>query len=226
MDGVLFDSMPNHAEAWHRATKHNGLCFSREEAFLHEGRTGAGTIHIIYRREKGREATPEEIEAIYRQKSIEFNNYPEATRMPGALEVLEKVKRDGLFPMIVTGSGQESLLQRLETNFPEMFTPALMVTAFDVKHGKPDPEPYLMAMEKGNLKANECIVVENAPLGIEAAVAAGIFTVAVNTGPLDDRVLWDAGANLLFPSMEAFAQHWEELLETLNQSRPRSFHCS
>lgn len=219
MDGVLFDSMPNHAEAWHRATRQSDLCFSREEAYLHEGRTGAGTIHIIYRREKGREATPEEIETIYRNKSTVFNKFPEAARMSGALELLKKVKQDGLFPMIVTGSGQKSLLKRLETNFPGLFTPELMVTAFDVKHGKPNPEPYLMALEKGKLNANECIVVENAPLGIRAAVAAGIFTVAVNTGPLDDQILLDGGADLLFPSMEALDRQWEELLKALKRTR-------
>ena len=90
-----------------------------------------------------------------------------------------------------------------------------MVTAFDVKYGKPNPEPYLMALKKGNLKANEAIVVENAPLGVEAGHAAGIFTVAVNTGPLDDKVLLAAGADLLFPSMQAFCDSWEDLFKEL-----------
>jgi len=77
-----------------------------------------------------------------------------------------------------------------------------MVTAFDVENGKPDPEPFLMGLKKGgNLKPNQAIVIENAPLGIEAAVAAGIFTIAVNTGPLPDKILKDAGASLVFDSM-------------------------
>ncbi len=114
--------------------------------------------------------------------------------------------------MVVTGSGQASLLDRLEENFPGMFRRELMVTAFDVKHGKPNPVPYLMALQKGGLKAEEAIVVENAPLGVEAAVDAGIFTVAVNTGPLDNQVLLDAGADALFPSMQALCDGWEELI--------------
>ena len=65
-----------------------------------------------------------------------------------------------------------------------------------------------MALQKGNLQPNEAIVVENAPLGVEAAVAAGIFTVAVNTGPLDNKVLLDAGANILFDSMQEFESSW------------------
>ena len=84
-------------------------------------------------------------------------------------------------------------------------------SAFDIKFGKPNPDPYLMALEKGGLKPNEAIVIENAPLGVQAGVAAGIFTIAVNTGPLPDQVLLDAGANLLFHSMPEFNEAWEEL---------------
>lgn len=211
MDGVLFNSMPYHAEAWHNVMKSHGLTLSREEAYMHEGRTGAATINIVFQRELGREATPEEIESIYNEKSILFNSYTEAERMIGAWELLQKVKADGLTPMVVTGSGQLSLLDRLEHNFPGMFRKELMVTAFDVKYGKPHPEPYLMALKKGGLKADEAIVVENAPLGVEAGHKAGIFTVAVNTGPLDGQVLLDAGADLLFPSMQALCDGWDSL---------------
>ena len=168
MDGVLFNSMPYHSEAWHKVMKSHGLTLSREEAYMHEGRTGAATINIVFQRELGREATQEEIESIYQEKSVLFNSYAEAERMPGAWELLQKVKGEGLTPMVVTGSGQLSLLERLEHNFPGMFHKELMVTAFDVKYGKPNPEPYLMALEKGGLKPNEAIVIENAPLGVEA----------------------------------------------------------
>ena len=213
MDGVLFDSMPYHSEAWHTVMKSHGLTLSREEAYMHEGRTGASTINIVFQRELGREATQEEIESIYQEKSVLFNSYPEAKRMPGAWELLQKVKKDGLIPMVVTGSGQLSLLERLEHNYPGMFRKELMVTAFDVKYGKPNPEPYLMALKKGGLKADEAIVVENAPLGVEAGHNAGIFTIAVNTGPLDGQVLLDAGADLLLPSTQALSDHWDTLFE-------------
>lgn len=81
MDGVLFDSMPYHAEAWHKTMKAHGLNLSREEAYMHEGRTGAGTINIVCQRQLGRDATQEEIESIYLEKSIEFNKHPQAERM-------------------------------------------------------------------------------------------------------------------------------------------------
>lgn len=211
MDGVLFDSMPYHAQAWHKAARKHGLELTPKDAYLHEGRTGEGTIQLFYQRQFGRKATQKEFHEIYDDKTEAFTHYPQAERMPGALELLEQIKKDGLTPMIVTGSGQNSLLEKINSNFPHIFDPALMVTAFDVKRGKPDPEPYRMALEKGKLQPNEAIVIENAPLGVQAAVAAGIFTIALNTGPLDDQVLQEAGANLLFPSMKDFCEKWEKV---------------
>lgn len=211
MDGILFNSMPNHAEAWHKTMAQFGFTLSREEAYMHEGRTGAATINIVSQRERGFDATEEEIKRIYQAKSDLFNQYPKAERMPGAWEVLTQIKEAGLIPMVVTGSGQTSLLDRLNQNFPDIFKRELMVTAFDVKYGKPNPEPYLMALKKGGLQPNEALVVENAPLGVQAGIAAGIFTIAVNTGPLPDHVLLDQGANILFHSMTDFNEHWNEL---------------
>lgn len=68
--------------------------------------------------------------------------------MPGAREVLEMVKSYGLLPVLVTGSGQPSLLDKLDEDFPGIFTPDTMVTAFDVKFGKPHPEPFLIGLKK------------------------------------------------------------------------------
>ena len=94
-----------------------------------------------------------------------------------------------------------------------------MVTGKDVRRGKPDPEPYLMGLEKAGVCAAEAIVVENAPMGVRAAVAAGIFTIAVNTGLLPDSALTDEGAHLVFDSMRELAEalpilrtHWAQSL--------------
>ncbi len=211
MDGVLFNSMPYHSKAWNEVMTNHGLDLSREEAYLHEGRTAAGTINIIYQRQYGKDATQEEIENLYKEKSKLFNSFPEAEPMPGAWELLQKVKAAGLTIMLVTGSGQRSLLDRLDHHYPGIFKPELMVTAYDVKHGKPHPEPYLMALEKGGFKQDEAIVIENAPLGVEAGVAAGIYTIGVNTGPIPDDVLLNAGASELYPSMQALSDAWETI---------------
>ena len=206
MDGVLFDSMPNHAYAWSHAMTQFGLEMTAYEAYLHEGRTGSGTINILTQRYWGRDATEEEIERIYAAKSNLFNTLPEPKPMPGALEALTAAKNIGAKIVLVTGSGQAKLLESLEQHYPGFFCEELMVTGFDVKRGKPDPEPYLMGLEKAQVSAEEALVVENAPLGVESAKGAGIFTIAANTGPLEDSILKDAGADIVLPGLKAVAQ--------------------
>ena len=217
MDGVLFDSMPGHAVAWVKAVERYGLSTTAEEVYMNEGRTGAGTINALAQRTWGRDATEQEIREIYAAKSEEFNRYfqaqGEAPVIPGVKELLNKVRARGLVRVIVTGSGQLSLLDNLNRHFPGQFTRELMVTAFDVTRGKPYPEPYLMGLKKAGITADQAIVVENAPLGVQAARAAGIFTIAVNTGPLPDSVLYDAGANLVYPSMPALSADLDHILQ-------------
>lgn len=216
MDGVLFDSMKNHAKAWNKAMSMYGMNLSEEEAYMHEGRTGASTINIVCMRERGCNADEEEIKKIYQTKSDIFNTLPKAEPMPGAYTLLHNIKESGLQPVLVTGSGQLSLIDNLNHHFPGIFQKEFMVTAFDVKYGKPNPEPYLMGLKKAGIAPNEAVVVENAPLGVKAGVTAGIFTIAVNTGPLPDSALLDEGANLLFGSMQELSEKWDNLRKEIN----------
>jgi HAD superfamily hydrolase (TIGR01509 family) len=206
MDGILYDSMPGHVQAWYETMLAAGIPAPQEEYYLHEGRTGRETIQIYFNQIFGRDATDEEYETLYARKTQRFTQLGfSAKPMPGAMEVLRKVKAHGLQRILVTGSGQNTLFQELDAHYPGYFDKNNLVTAYDVQYGKPDPEPYLMGLKKGNLHPTEALVVENAPLGIESACAAGIYTIAVNTGPLPDRTLWAAGANALYPSMHALA---------------------
>ena len=215
MDGVLFDSMKNHAKAWNKAMDMYDMNLSEEEAYMHEGRTGASTINIVSARERGYEASEDEIKKIYQTKSDIFNSLPKAEPMQGAYTLLQEIKNSGLQPVLVTGSGQLSLIDNLNHHFPGIFQKEYMVTAYDVKFGKPNPAPYLMGLKKVGIAPNEAVVVENAPLGVKAGVAAGIFTIAVNTGPLPDNALLDKGANLLFNSMQELADNWTVLRNDL-----------
>lgn len=215
MDGVLFDSMKNHAKAWNKAMAMYDMNLSEEEAYMHEGRTGASTINIVSARERGYEASEDEIKKIYQTKSDIFNSLPKAEPMQGTYTLLQEIKNSGLQPVLVTGSGQLSLIDNLNHHFPGIFQKEYMVTAYDVKFGKPNPEPYLMGLKKSGIAPNEAVVVENAPLGVKAGVAAGIFTIAVNTGPLPDNALLDEGANLLFNSMQELADNWAVLKNDL-----------
>ncbi len=215
MDGVLFDSMPYHADAWSQVMTEAGFHFTREDVYMNEGRTGADTINTASLAQFGKPASEELIDSLCKAKCRIFDTYPPTPRMAYALELVQKVKACGLTPMIVTGSGTPTLLDRIQSHFPGLFDANHIVSSFNVKRGKPYPDPYLLALEKGGLAPNEAIVVENAPLGVKAGVAAGLFTVAANTGPLKDQVLTDAGASLVFPSIEALCNEWKRLFNAI-----------
>lgn len=213
MDGVLFDTMKYHAKAWQETAENHHLISTPEDFYLFEGRTGESTVNELYLRTFNREATEEEKQAMYKEKAALFNSYNDGNLIPGALDVVREAIRNNLQCLVVTGSGQHSLFEKLDEAYPACFNRELMVTAYDVKIGKPDPEPYLMGLEKAGVSANEAIVVENAPMGVESAVAAGIFTIAVNTGPLPDSVLLEAGANLIYPDMDSLASDLPQLFK-------------
>jgi HAD superfamily hydrolase (TIGR01509 family) len=213
MDGVLFDSMKYHVIAWIKALQKIGVTFTEQQAYLNEGRTGASTIDEVFINKFGRNATEDEKQNIYSLKSEFFEECGEIEQIPFSHELLKLVKSQNLAIFVVTGSGQTSLLESLEKNFPNIFRNEKMVTAYDVKQGKPHPEPYLTALEKSGLKANQVVVIENAPLGIESAVAAGLFTIAINTGPLNPQVLTDSGANIVFDGMKELYLQWNNFVK-------------
>ncbi len=203
-DGVLFNSMPYHAASWEWSMHKHGLPFTKNQTYRNEGRTGASVINEAHRLVHGTDATPELIEAVYADKSQHFNELtggklPEL--IPGIREVLAYLKSRGVQCWVVTGSGQRSLLDNLKKTFPDTFTG--VISAFDVQHGKPHPEPYLKAWERCGFAKNECMVVENAPLGVRAGKAAELFTAAVNTGILPDSALWEEHADIVLPNMAA-----------------------
>ncbi len=215
MDGTLYDSMPFHAKAWHTMCGEAGIPSVEDEFFLYEGRTGASTLNLLFERTYGREATDEEIERLYKRKTELFKEFAEIRKMPGAEDLLEFMEQIDMQRILVTGSGQRSLINRLERDFPGAFTSASMITARDVKRGKPHPEPYIKAMDLAKVKPWQCVVVENAPLGVEAGDAAGAFTIGVTTGPVPRADLENAGAALVFESMAALAHEFPVLIYSL-----------
>ena len=212
MDGVLFNSMPHHAIAWEEVMKEHDLPFTAYDCYLNEGRTGESVIREAMWKARNRDATPDEIKQIYTEKSERFNLLAQQAGgtvvIDGVAEVLRYVQSTGSQIWVVTGSGMRSLLDNLNNALPPVFQRDRMITAFDVTHGKPDPEPYLKAWERSGLQKEQCFVIENAPLGIRSGKAAGLTVYAVNTGILTREDL--AQADQVFDSME-------ELLEFLKQ---------
>lgn len=209
MDGVLYDSMPSHARAWHEAMKKFGIDMPAYEAFEVEGMRGVEICQNKVREQLHREITEEEAEMMYQEKAKCFASYGQPTKMEGVEMLMRKMKADGLRIGVVTGSGQRPLIERLCHDFEGFIELPYIVTSYDVTRGKPEPEPYLKGLEKVGVAATEAIVVENAPLGVRAAVAANIFTVAVNTGPLPEEMLKDEKANVVFKKMTDFCDMWD-----------------
>ncbi len=205
MDGTLYDSMPRHVAAWSRLATELGIPHDPDEFYLYEGMTGAATLSVLFQRAFSRSATPEEVAELYARKTRYFSQLPPVSPMPGAKEMLSNLAQRGITRVLVTGSGQRSLIDRLEADFPEAFSSSLMVTSASVTHGKPHPEPYLMAMKLAGVTPQQSIAIENAPLGVKSAHDAGAFTIALTTGPIPREKLLEAGADMVLPSMEALA---------------------
>lgn len=203
MDGVLFDSMPRHAVAWEEVMKRHNLPFTARDCYINEGRTGESVIREAFLNVLGRDATPEEVKTIYAEKSAYYHELIKTSTptIPNVEHVLQWVKNTGDQIWVVTGSGMRTLLDSLNQVFPSIFQQDRMITAYDVIKGKPDPEPYLKAWERSELTKEQCIVIENAPLGVRSGKAAGLTVYAVNTGILTREDLLKEGADCVFDSM-------------------------
>lgn len=169
MDGILFNSMPNHAQAWDDVMRKYGLNFTARDCYLQEGRTGQSVIDECFMKQFGRHALKEEWEPIYKEKTDRFHALGGAKPIPGVKDVLNYLRAQDALIYIVTGSGQESLFQMLDREFPGIFERERMVTALDVTHGKPDPEPYLKAFEKAQKLYAETAKHNTADRNAEAA---------------------------------------------------------
>lgn len=209
MDGVLYDSMKYHTLAWQRMMAEQGVECDRDEFYLYEGMTGLATIDLLFRRAFGHGVTPEQAKELYAIKSRYFREIGWNEPMPGADRMLRALEARGIRRVLVTGSSQTTLLDNINRDYPGAFLPGDRVTAADVVHGKPDPEPYLKGLEIAGVSPEEAVVIENAPLGVRAGKAAGVFTFAVTTGPIPREEFVRENADIIFPSMPEFADFLE-----------------
>ena len=216
MDGTLYNSMPNHARAWKTLMDEVGIPTREEEFFLCEGATGAATIDRMILRTWGRHATDDEKRELYARKAELFVQQPPVKIMPGAQELVQALHSRGITTVLVSGSGQNSLLNRLDVDFPGAFPIERRVTSASVAHGKPAPDPFLRGLELAGVAANQAIAIDNAPLGTTSAVAAGVLTVGVVTGPIPAQAIIDTGVHILYNSMNECAALLPRLIDKLN----------
>ena len=216
MDGVLYDSMRNHTIAWKMLFDSLGLNTDRDEFYMYEGMTGRATIQLIFKRELGVDMTDEEAREMYKIKTANFRSLPRVEAMPGAYDMLSVLSLKGVERVLVTGSGQADVINRIDQDYAGLFAADKRITAADVTHGKPSPEPYIKGQQLAGVAPEQAIFIENAPLGVQAGNASGSFTIAITTGPIPRQAFVDSGAHLVFESMPQFAAELPQLIDSLN----------
>lgn len=191
MDGVVTDTMPLHLRAWQEAFGSIGVRVEKADVYRREGRQSKAMAQEIAAA-KGIRLSDDELGKIVELKGRIFDGEAiKAKAFGGAPELLRMLRDNGLKTALVTGSRSQSAQVVLHAAGLEgLFD--VIVSGDDTEKGKPAPAPYLKAIEKAGVNRLDCVVVENAPLGVQAAKAAGVgYVIAVATS-LGPEHLWEA----------------------------------
>jgi len=169
MDGVLIDSAPAVERVWRAWASARGLDPVRVVEQAH-GRRSIETIRAVAPQ---LDAEKENIKV----EQMEIEDKEGVTALPGAAQLLRALPAQRF--AIVTSATRPLAVARL--GYAGLPVPAQMVTADDVIHGKPSPEPYLKGAALAGFPAGDCLVFEDTPAGIASARAAGMRAIALQT---------------------------------------------
>jgi mannitol-1-/sugar-/sorbitol-6-phosphatase len=169
LDGVLVDSTRAVDREWREWARRKGVDGNAVMAIAH----GVRTIEVIRRVAPHLDADAEAWEI----ENEEANDQQGVHVMPGAV-ALERSIPEGRWGVVTSGT---RLLASARLRFCGLPVPKVLVTADDVKHGKPHPEPYLTGAELLGFKPADCLVVEDAPAGIQSARAGGFKVVGITS---------------------------------------------
>jgi beta-phosphoglucomutase len=199
MDGVLVDSMGAHLESWAVLAERHGFAVSREVLIATFGRVGRDIVRTMWGGDLDDEtaaARVEEKEAIYRD--LIRGAVP---LMPGVAATVERLDAAGYRLAVGTSGPRENIdVVLAAAGIADRF--AALVTGFDVEHGKPAPDIFRLAAERLGLPPAHCAVIEDAPVGVQAAVAAGSPAIGL-VGEHDASALSAAGATLTVDALDA-----------------------
>jgi beta-phosphoglucomutase len=194
LDGVLTDTAEYHYRAWKRLADELDLSFTREE---NEALRGIPRRESLLMLLKGREYPETQLQKFMEQKNsyyLEFiRGISPADVLPGARELLEEIRAAGLKSGLGSASkNAREVIERLEIS-------SLLEAVSDgnsVERQKPAPDLFLHAAAQLGFAAQECVVVEDAAAGIEAARAGNFWTIGTGPAP---RL---ANADLILPSLK------------------------
>lgn len=198
------DSMRFHALSWKKVFAEKGVYLDDSDIFRREGMSGPASVEDIFREKGSPVPVKEAVADLIARKHARFEEY-NVELYPLVAEMLQFLKKHEMLIGLVTGSGRRAVTHSIPQDVLSLFD--TIISSDDVKRGKPDPEPYLSAIDSLSLEADEALVVENAPLGITSAVSAGICCYAIET-TLPAEAL--KGACRIFSSHKAFFDYIRE----------------
>jgi mannitol-1-/sugar-/sorbitol-6-phosphatase len=192
LDGVLVDSTPAVARVWTKWALEHG--FDPEQTV----RKAHGRPSITTIRELLPDADDEAENKIVER--MELNDLDGVAALRGALNLLNALPKQR-WAVITSCTKPLALVRICAARLP---TPKFLVTSDDIRHGKPDPEPYLKGAELLGVPAKDCLVMEDAPAGIRAGKAAGARVLAFRTTE-SDELLKAAGADWIAKDCSALS---------------------
>lgn len=180
MNGTIVDDEPLHEEAMRKVCKIHGVELSHEEfAKEYIGRPDNECFQEIIRRH-GVKGVP--VNELMGQKAREYISFihdettPERLKIvPGVLRLLKSLQKQFLLAL-ATGARREEAMAILELFGIKKFF-GVIVTVEDVLRGKPDPEPYQLAVQRLGVRPEECVAIEDSPHGIRSAKRANIYSI-------------------------------------------------
>jgi beta-phosphoglucomutase len=175
-DGVLIDSMPAHERAWGKILSSIGIHLDSLYFRLHEGEKADDTVRTLLL-EHGVILSEAEQRALIERKRQLYRTFSPKGLIPEARVLVNELRARGVECSIVTGSVRSNMNSVLAEDEFSLFE--RIISADNYLRGKPEPDPYLMALEQSGFHSGECLVLENAPLGIQSAKAAGLKTIAI-----------------------------------------------
>ena len=173
-DGVLADTLDDLFLSWKYAFSKFNVNIKKEDYFLLEG---MNVLKIAKNISKKYGLIIDDYKKIVEIKNKFYLENHSFNFYDGVFELIEILKQENILIGIVSASPKEKLEKTVPKGFLEKFD--VVISGDDVELGKPNPDPYLVAIKNLNLNPKECVVVENAPLGIKSAKSAGIFCIAI-----------------------------------------------
>lgn len=210
MDGVLIDSYRAHFESWKAMLAERGETMTREQFDATFGRTSREVIASLW---PEKELSDEEIAAMDHRKEALFREIVarDFPAMPGVVELLSSLHASGFLLAVGSSGPPENVFEVLDRLGNRWLFDAV-ITGADVTRGKPDPQVFRLAADRLGLKPRQCVVVEDAPLGVQAAHAAGMACVGLTSTGRTPEML--AGADLVVGSLgELSRETFAALLE-------------